>query len=111
MRRRDDDEDARARGGKGDVDVVQNLLSVSLKIAFVRELFKRRSVSLSLSRFCRFDRSRSRERERKRAHAALASGCFLSSSFSSNWNVVTLISSLQSFSLCERTIFTTDDDM
>ena len=52
------------------MDVVQNLLSVSLKIAFVRELFKRRSVSLSRAllsiRSISVERERERERERTR---------------------------------------------
>ena len=76
----DDDEDARARGGKGDVEMSCKIFSPSLLKSLSFENFSSvRSVSLSLSRFCRFeiDLGRERERERKRA---LASGCFLSSS-------------------------------
>ena len=70
------------------MDVVQNLLSVSLKIAFVRELFTRRSVSLSLSRFCRFEIDLGRERERERKRARSLPDVFYLLLFSSNWNVL-----------------------
>ena len=103
----------RERAGEKEMWMLCKIFSLSLLKSLSFENFSSVALflSLSLAFVDSIDLGRERERERKRAHAALASGCFLSSSFSSNWNVVTLISSLQSFSLCERTIFTTDDDM